>query len=115
MHAKEICIKNQVFDYYGNLVKPNKLETKNIVINEKATGYDRGKTITILSLYYHELMGKIKNIKEKKYLMVDDYELNKALDRIKEITDIEIFDNTKILINKDDILPDNITLKRPFF
>ena len=28
-------------------------------------GYDRGKTITILSLYYHELMGKFKNIKKK--------------------------------------------------
>ena len=35
MHAKEICIKNEVFDYYDNLVKPKRIETKNIVINEK--------------------------------------------------------------------------------
>ena len=43
--------------------------------------------------------------------MVDDYVLDKALDRIKKIIDIEEFDNTKVLINKDGILPDNITLK----
>ena len=32
----------------------------------------------------------------KKYFMVDDYMLDKALDRIKEIIGIEKFDDTKI-------------------
>ena len=30
-----------------------------------STKYDRGKTITMLSLYYHELMRKIKEHKGK--------------------------------------------------
>ena len=42
--------------------------------------------------------------------MVDDCVLDKVLDRIKKIY-IEEFDNTKILIDTDDVLPDNITLK----
>ena len=37
MHAKEINIKSQVCRYYfNNLVKARKLETKNILINEKS-------------------------------------------------------------------------------
>ena len=51
-------MKNKVFDYYGNLLRPNNLETKNIVINEKSykdfviysTKYDCGKTVTMFSL-----------------------------------------------------------------
>ena len=43
--------------------------------------------------------------------MVDDSMLDKVSDRVKEIIDIEEFDNTKILINKDDKFPDDITLK----
>ena len=43
--------------------------------------------------------------------MVDDSMLDKVSDRGKEIIDIEEFDNTKILINKDDKFPDDITLK----
>ena len=35
-HTKEIYIKSQVFDYYDNLIKPKKLETKNIEIDEKS-------------------------------------------------------------------------------
>ena len=34
------------------------------------TRYDHGKTITMLSLYYHELMEKIKQLEVKQYLMV---------------------------------------------
>ena len=37
--------------------------------------------------------------------------LNRVLDKIKEKTGIEIFDNTKFLIDTDDKLPDDITLK----
>ena len=43
--------------------------------------------------------------------MVDDYVLDKILDRIKEIIDIEEFDNVKILIDTDDILSDDVTYK----
>ena len=43
--------------------------------------------------------------------MVDDYMLNKVLDKIKEIISIEKFHDTKILIDADDKLLDDITLK----
>ena len=95
MHAKEIYIKNEVFDYHDNLIKPKQLETKNIVIYGKSykdlviysTRYDHGKTIAMCRLYYHELIGKIKEHEGKKYLMVDDYVIDKVLDRIKNIID----------------------------
>ena len=45
---------------------------------------------------------------KKKYLVVDDFMLDKVLDKIKEIIGIEKFDDTKILIDK---LPNEITLK----
>ena len=41
--------------------------------------------------------------------MVDNYKLDEVLDRIKEIIGIEKFDNTKILVDKDDKLPDDVT------
>ena len=47
----------------------------------------------MLTLHYHELMGKIEEHEGKKYLMVDDYMLNKVLDKIKEIRGTEKFDN----------------------
>ena len=56
-------------------------------------------------------MGRIKEHEGKKHLMVDDYVLDKILDKIKEIIDIEEFDNAKILIDTDDILSDDITYK----
>ena len=37
--------------------------------------------------------------------------LNKVWDKIKDIESIENFGNTKILIDTDDKLPNNITLK----
>ena len=43
--------------------------------------------------------------------MVDDYMLDKLLGKIKEIIDIEKYDDTKILIDMDDELPDGVTLK----
>ena len=42
--------------------------------------------------------------------MVDDYTLDKVLDRNNRI-DIGKLDDTKILIDTDDKLPDGITLK----
>ena len=41
--------------------------------------------------------------------MVDNYKLDEILDRIKEIIGIEKFDDTKILVDKDDKLPDDVT------
>ena len=43
--------------------------------------------------------------------MVDDYILDKVLDKIKKTVDIEKFDDTKILIEIDDKFPDDVTLK----
>ena len=43
--------------------------------------------------------------------MVDDYMRIKVLDKKEEIIDIEKLDYTKILIDANDKLPDDITLK----
>ena len=43
--------------------------------------------------------------------MVDDYMLYRVSDKIKKIMGIERFYDTKILIDTDDELPNNITLK----
>ena len=43
----------------------------------------------MLSLHYHELMGKAEKHEGKKYLMVDDYMLNKVLGNFKERKSIE--------------------------
>ena len=60
----------------------------------------------MLGLHYYELMGKIEKHEWKKYLMVNDHMLNKVLDKIKESIGTVKFDNTKILINTDDKIPD---------
>ena len=48
---------------------------------------------------------------KKKNFMVDDYMLERVLDKITEIIGIEYFDNTKILIDTNDQLPQDITWK----
>ena len=50
-------------------------------------------------------------MKEKKYVMVDDYTLEKVLEKIKRRIGIEKPENTNILIGTDDKLADDITLK----
>ena len=65
----------------------------------------------IMSLHYYELMGKTEGHEGKKYLIVNDYILDKVLGKIKEIIDIVKFDDNKNLIDADDKLPDYITLK----
>ena len=96
---------------FDNLVKAKKkLETENILIHEKNykdlvicfTRYVHSKLIKMLSLYYHELMGKVKIYEVKKFLMIDGYVLNKVLDKIKEIIGIKKFDDTKVLIDTDE-------------
>ena len=40
--------------------------------------------------------------------MIDNYVLDKVLDKTKELIAIEKFDDTKILIDTDDTLPEDI-------
>ena len=49
--------------------------------------------------------------KKKKIFDGNDYMLDKILDEIKDIIGIGKFDNTKKLIETNDKLPDDITLK----
>ena len=116
----DINIRSKVYNYcFGNLVKEKKLATKNTLIDQKHyknlmicfTRYVHKKSMKMLSLLYHELIGQIEEHEGKKYLMVDDYMLNKALEKIQNITSIEKLDETKILINTDNKLPDDVTLK----
>ena len=65
----------------------------------------------MLSLFYHELIGKIEECEGKKYLMTDNYMLDKVLDKIEMILGIEKFDDAKILIDMDDKLFSEVTLK----
>ena len=74
------------------LSNQNKIETKNILIDEKhyedlvifSTKFDCDKLMTRLSLYYQELKERLNNMKEKKYLMVDDYVPCKVLKIFKK-------------------------------
>lgn len=65
----------------------------------------------MLNLYYYELVGKIEEYFGKKYLALDDNNLEKVLDKIKKLIGIEKIDNTKILIYTNHKLPDDIALK----
>ena len=56
-------------------------------------------------------MGKVKEHVGKKYLMINDYVLDKVLDKINETKGTEKLDDLKILSDVDDLLPDQITLK----
>ena len=49
---------------------------KNLVIY--FTRYVHTKAIKMLRLYYHKLMGKIKEDERKKYSVIDDYVLGKV-------------------------------------
>ena len=53
---------------------------------------------------------KIEVYEGKNYLTVEDYTLDKVLDKIKRIG-IEEINNIRILIDTDNKLPDDITLK----
>ena len=57
-------------------------------------------------------MEKLKNIHEgKKYLIIDESVLDKVSYKFKNIMDIEKLHDTKNLIETDDKLPNDITLK----
>ena len=82
-------IKNRVFNYFFDYqIKSNQKYFNRI---KKLQGfynffsrYDCRKSVRMLNLYYHELMGKIEEYEWKRYLMVDDYTLDKVLDKIKK-------------------------------
>ena len=48
---------------------------------------------------------------KEKYLIADDYIIDKVLQKVEETIGIEKLDDTKILIDTDDKLPDDINLK----
>ena len=50
-------------------------------------------------------------MKEKEYLMIDNYLLDLALVNIEEVIDIEKLDDTKIFIETDDKLKHDVALK----
>ena len=69
MHFIEIIIESKAYNYYfDNLIKAKKLKTKNILINKKNykdldiyfARYYHGKSIKMLNLFYHDLVGKIE-------------------------------------------------------
>ena len=74
MHIQEINIKNRIYNYhFHSFVRAKKLETKNILVDKKNyknltiyfTRYVHSKS-KMLSVYYHELMRKIKEHEAKK-------------------------------------------------
>ena len=68
-----------IYIFFDNLNKAKKLETKYLIDKKNYNDlviyfyrYVHSKLIKMLSLYYHELMGKIDDHEGKIYLMVDD-------------------------------------------
>ena len=69
MNFKEINVKKRVYNYcFDYLIKAKMLEPETILINEKNfktlviyfSRYDHGRSMTMLSLYVHELVEKIE-------------------------------------------------------
>ena len=111
-----VNIKNRICTCSKSSFESEKIETKNISIDWKNykglaiyfTSFVNSKSIKMLNLHYHELMGKIDEYERKTYFMSDDYMLGRVLGKIKEIAGIEKFDDTKILIDTDDKLSADI-------
>ena len=57
-----------------------------------------------------DLLQRLKNTVEK-HLVVDDNMLDKVLHKIKMVIYIEKCDDANVLVETDDKLPDDITLK----
>ena len=62
-------------------------------------------------VYLSRIYGKEWRTWKKKYLISNDYILDKVLDKIKMVIGIEKFDEAKILIETDDKFLDEVTLK----
>ena len=67
----------------------------------------------MLSQCYHELIERYIFLEKYKgtCLIIDDNILDKELDKTKKTVDIETFDDTEILIDTNNKLSDDITLK----
>ena len=61
--------------------------------------------------YYDAFIEKIEEYEGKKYLMVDDYTLEKVLNKITRIGIEKLLSLTRILIDTDDKLLNDITLE----
>ena len=93
INIKEIIVKNRVYNcYFGVLIKAKKVAYKNILIDQKNykdwtiyfNSYDHRKSIIRLSLYYHDLMGKIEEKREgKMYLMFNNNRITSCLRLVK--------------------------------
>ena len=101
-----------VYNYYfDNLIKTKKQKLKISELKKKTkkdvviyfTICVHSKSIKILGLHYQELMGKIKEHEGEK-IIVEDYILDKVLDKNKEVTGIEQFDDAKTFIDPDNKL-----------
>ena len=121
MNVKEINISNRIYNYYLDcLFKAKISETKKIIITEKSyndlviyfTRCDRRTSIAWLSLYcYYELMRKTEEYERQNCLICADNILYKVLNIIKETLSNQKFDDTKILIDTDNKLSDDFTVK----
>ena len=73
MYDKQINIKNRVYTYcFDYLIYAKELKTKNILFDGNNKDlviyfprYDRGKSIRMLSLSYHEFIGKTEEYEGK--------------------------------------------------
>ena len=70
--------------------------------------YGCSKSVRILTLYYNKLMGVIEEHERKKILDSLTLCTKQSIDEIKEIRGIEKFDDTNILIDTDDKMPDRL-------
>ena len=75
------------------MIKPKTLETRNILIDKKSykdlvfffTRYHHVKSTSISKVSKNdELIGKTEEYEGTKYMIVDDYTLDKVLDKIKK-------------------------------
>ena len=65
----------------------------------------------MLSLHYHEIMGKNEEYEGKNIRLLMIICQIKILDKIKETIGVVTFDDTKVLTDTDDKIPDYTTLK----
>ena len=72
--------------------------------------YHHDQSITMSNLYYDELIRKIEEYEGEKYLMGNDYTLDKVLHKILKIG-IKKIEDTKILINAEAKLSDDFNLQ----
>ena len=73
--------------------------------------YVHSKSKKMLIPLFNGLIDKIEENKGKSCLIIDDYILDKVLDKLKKIIGTEKCDDTKILIDTNNKFLDHISLK----